>query len=97
MNVRVWRSLLPLKMHAGEMLIIPGHEARRMHSSKAGLDAAEPESAGLNLIRSESHQLLKTGASVETTSQPAFITCVTRNPAECVEMRVFVCICGGPL
>ena len=40
-------------MDAGEMLIIPGHEAGRVHSSKAGLDAAVPQSDGLNLFRTE--------------------------------------------
>lgn len=59
---------LPLKMDAGEMLITAGHEAGRVHSSKAGLGAAEPQSAGLNLFRSEALQLPKADASAETPS-----------------------------
>lgn len=59
---------LPLKMDAGEMLITTGHEAGRVHSSKAGLAVAEPQSAGLNLFRSEALQLPKADASAETPS-----------------------------
>lgn len=57
-------------MDAGEMLITPGHEAGRVHSSKAGPGAAEPQSAGLNLFRSEALQLPKADASAETPSLP---------------------------
>lgn len=61
---------LPLKMDAGEMLISPGHEAGRVHSSKSGPVAAEPQSGSLNLFCSEALQLPKADASVETPSLP---------------------------
>lgn len=73
MDVCVPRSLLctlPLKMDAGEMLITAGHEAGRVHSSKAGPGAAQPQSAGLNLFRSEALQPPKADASAETPSLP---------------------------
>lgn len=71
-------------MDAGEMLITPGHEAGRVHSSKAGLAAAEPQSAGMNLFRSEALQLPKADASAETPSLPLFTTCITQHhPPEC--------------
>lgn len=95
MNVRVrcpMLSLLPLKKDAGEMLITSGHEAGRVHSSKAGLGAAEPQSAELNLFRSESLELPKASASAETPSLPAFATCVTQPPRR---HSVSVCMCSA--
>lgn len=52
------------------MLITPGHGAGRVHSSKAGPGAAEPQSAWLNLFRSEALKLPKADASAETPSLP---------------------------
>lgn len=50
------------------MLISQGHEAGRVHSSKAGLGAAQPQSARLNLFCSKAPQLPQDSTSAETTS-----------------------------
>lgn len=83
---------LPLKMDAGEMLITAGHEAGRVHSSKAGLGAAEPQSAGLNLFRSEALQLPKADASAET---PSYTTPPPSRVSgcQCVCAGVYICFC----
>jgi len=41
---------LALKMDAGEMLITPGREDGRVHGSKAGLGAVQPQSARVESV-----------------------------------------------
>lgn len=102
MDVCVRCSLLcplPLKTDAGEMLITPDHKAGRVHSSKAGPSAAEAQSAGMNLFRSEALQRPKADASAETPSLPLSLHALhNHHPSrvcgcECVCVGVSVCIC----
>ncbi len=79
-------------MDAGEMLISAGHEAGRVHSSKAEPSAAEPQSAGLNLFRSEALQLPKADASAETPCLPLSLHVLHNAPSSgvCVGVTVYV-------
>lgn len=79
-------------MDAGEMLITAGHEARRVHSSKAGPGAAKPQSAELNLFHSEALQLSKADASAETPSLPRSLHVLYTTPAPPEWVGVGVCM-----
>ena len=77
------------KVDADEMLITQWHEAVRVKSSKAFLGAAQPQSAGLDLFRSDSLHLPKANVTAGTAPLPARTTCYTTP----LRARVRVCVC----